>query len=745
MFGGTYNGHPLSMAAALATIEILEADDRAIHRRLFRLGETIQTELEGIVDRLGMVATPTSFGSVFVCYFTEGQVRSFDDALTNDAELYVAFHRGMIERGFLMLPLNLKRNHLTAAHSDEDVARMLQAAEDVLGGLAGRQSAKVSLGAVPGPGGAAVTESSTHAPPAPGGRLRPGPRPVDVGTRDRDPGQSGRGPRHARGCRRGRRGDPDRGCRDRHRLRPARRRPRRRPGTSRRDPVLQHRHGQGGRAGCQAAGIPVRNVPDYCADEVSDHALALLLAAQRRILPFATATAAGGWPNDKSITGSIRRLRGQTLGIAGAGRIGRLVAAKARAFGFRTIAFDPFITASVDPDLQLVDRDELFATSDAIVVCAAYTPGAPPLISREALAGVKPGLIVVNISRGGHIDEHALAEALAGRSGRRRGARRPRHRATRPGRRSAVRPAQRRPDPAHRGLLARGGGGPAQARRRVRPRHARGRRPHLGGRLMARYPQGILVACPSPWDDRRAGRGDLPRRGPPRAGGRLRALLRVRHRGRGLCRRHAALPPGRRRVLRGGRRRAVSADGRRHRPVDVQIVERIGYAYDVGFRTFQISLPAWGPLDDDELLRFFADVCGTFPDSRFLHYNLPRTKRVLSGRDYARIVPSVPNLVATKNTGGGMAGGGGPDAPRRELMHFMGEGNYPHGAMFGECVAPRVYAELAPRKTRAVPGGPDPRRRELFALQHEFQRLSTDLWARPSPARTWTAPTTRCW
>ena len=163
----------------------------------------------------------------------------------------------------------------------------------------------------------------------------------------------------------------------------------------------------------ETAGIPVRNVPDYCTDEVSDHALALLLAAQRRILPFATATAAGSWPNDdRSLTGSLRRLRGQTLGIAGAGRIGRLVAAKARAFGFRTIAYDPFITAAVDPDLPIVDRDELFATSDAIVVCAAYTPGAPPLISREALAAVKPGLIVVNISRGGHIDEHALAEAL---------------------------------------------------------------------------------------------------------------------------------------------------------------------------------------------------------------------------------------------------------------------------------------------------------------------------------------------
>jgi D-3-phosphoglycerate dehydrogenase len=163
----------------------------------------------------------------------------------------------------------------------------------------------------------------------------------------------------------------------------------------------------------KAAGIPVRNVPDYCTDEVSDHAVALLLAAERRILPFATATAAGGWPNDdRSITGSLRRLRGQTLGVAGAGRIGRLVAAKARAFGFRTIAYDPFLSVASDPDLPLVERDELFATSDAIVICAAYTPGSPPIISRDALAGVKPGLIVVNISRGGNIDEHALAEAL---------------------------------------------------------------------------------------------------------------------------------------------------------------------------------------------------------------------------------------------------------------------------------------------------------------------------------------------
>jgi D-3-phosphoglycerate dehydrogenase len=105
-------------------------------------------------------------------------------------------------------------------------------------------------------------------------------------------------------------------------------------------------------------------------------------------------------------------LRGQTLGIAGAGRTGRLVARKARGFGFRTIAYDPFVTDPGDPDLELVAFEDVLRRADAIVVCAALSPGAPPLISREALAAVRPGLILVNVARGGHIDEVALAAAL---------------------------------------------------------------------------------------------------------------------------------------------------------------------------------------------------------------------------------------------------------------------------------------------------------------------------------------------
>jgi D-3-phosphoglycerate dehydrogenase len=160
------------------------------------------------------------------------------------------------------------------------------------------------------------------------------------------------------------------------------------------------------------AGIPVRNVPDYCTDEVSDHALALLLAAGRRLVPIGNLTAVEWKLSDRAPLAPIRRLRGQTLGLVGAGRVGRLVARKARAFGFRTIAHDPFLGDAGDPDLELVSFDELLRRCDAIVLCAALTPASRGLIGRDALDRVKPGFLLVNVARGGLVDEAALAEAL---------------------------------------------------------------------------------------------------------------------------------------------------------------------------------------------------------------------------------------------------------------------------------------------------------------------------------------------
>lgn len=81
------------------------------------------------------------------------------------------------------------------------------------------------------------------------------------------------------------------------------------------------------------------------------------------------------------------------------------------------------------------------------------------------------------------------------------------------------------------------------------------------------------------------------------------------------------------------------------------VVQRIEWAQAMGVRQFQLSLPAWGALNDAELDRFFSETCGRFPEARFLHYNLARAGRVLTGREYARLAPRHPNLVAVKMGG----------------------------------------------------------------------------------------------
>src|SRR5215212_9652978 len=90
-------------------------------------------------------------------------------------------------------------------------------------------------------------------------------------------------------------------------------------------------------------GMVVTNVPNFCLDEVSDHAMALLLAAARRIVPFAGETASGSWiPSGGR---SLPRLRGKTVGIVGYGNIGRTLAPKAAAFGMRVLAYSPSLIA----------------------------------------------------------------------------------------------------------------------------------------------------------------------------------------------------------------------------------------------------------------------------------------------------------------------------------------------------------------------------------------------------------------
>ncbi len=129
-FAGTYNGHPIGCAAALATLEVLET--QPVHEHIFRLGERMRSGLQEIVERLGIRATVAGFGSIFVLYFMEGPIESYEDLLRNDSERFLAYRRKLIERGIFELPLNLKRNHISFSHTEAQIEHSLQVAEDVL-------------------------------------------------------------------------------------------------------------------------------------------------------------------------------------------------------------------------------------------------------------------------------------------------------------------------------------------------------------------------------------------------------------------------------------------------------------------------------------------------------------------------------------------------------------------------------------------------------------------------------------
>jgi glutamate-1-semialdehyde-2,1-aminomutase len=131
LLAGTFNGHPLGCAAALATIDYL-ATHPEFYERTHALGARMRDGLSDIVTELDIEATVAGFGGVFALYFTKPPVLGYRDLMRNNDAAYVAFHRGMTERGFLMLPMALKRNHISGAHTQEEVDRTLEAAREVL-------------------------------------------------------------------------------------------------------------------------------------------------------------------------------------------------------------------------------------------------------------------------------------------------------------------------------------------------------------------------------------------------------------------------------------------------------------------------------------------------------------------------------------------------------------------------------------------------------------------------------------
>jgi len=158
------------------------------------------------------------------------------------------------------------------------------------------------------------------------------------------------------------------------------------------------------------------------------------------------------------------------------------------------------------------------------------------------------------------------------------------------------------------------------------------------------------------------------------------------------------------------------------------VVERLRIAHGAGFRYFQISLPSWGLLDEVETMRFFRDVCGTFPDSKFLHYNLLRSRRLLGPAEYRKIVDEIPNLVATKNTGTTVAGTIELMKTVPELQHFFGESMFPTGCMFGECSLLSSFGPMLPSKTKEFfEAGRTKQIEKLFSLQAEYLAAVADI------------------
>ena len=137
MVAGTYNGHPVATAAALATIAELE--DGTVYKRIFRLGEKARRGMQEIADRLDISMTVAGYGSVFVPYFMTGAINRYADLLQNNTEADTFFRSEMTRRGVFMLPMAMKRNHVSAAHTDADIDRTLNVAEDVLREMIARQ------------------------------------------------------------------------------------------------------------------------------------------------------------------------------------------------------------------------------------------------------------------------------------------------------------------------------------------------------------------------------------------------------------------------------------------------------------------------------------------------------------------------------------------------------------------------------------------------------------------------------
>jgi D-3-phosphoglycerate dehydrogenase / 2-oxoglutarate reductase len=158
-------------------------------------------------------------------------------------------------------------------------------------------------------------------------------------------------------------------------------------------------------------GVMVVNAPQSNVLSAAEHTMALLLAQARNIAPAHAALTAGRW--ERSRWEGVE-LSDKTLGIIGLGRIGRLVAQRALAFGMRLVGHDPFVTPerARQMSVECMALDALLAQADFVTLHVAKTPDTIGMIDAEALKKAKPGIRLVNVARGGIVDEQALADAI---------------------------------------------------------------------------------------------------------------------------------------------------------------------------------------------------------------------------------------------------------------------------------------------------------------------------------------------
>ena len=159
-------------------------------------------------------------------------------------------------------------------------------------------------------------------------------------------------------------------------------------------------------------GITVTYVPDYCMQEVSDHAMALLLALARKVPQSNALVQAGRW--DMPAVVPIHRLAGRVLGLVGFGNIPRALAPKAKAFGLRVVVHDPYVSQHelAAAGVEGMSFDRLLEISDFVSIHAPLLPATRGLFNAEVFRKMKQGACLINTARGPLVDEDALLAAL---------------------------------------------------------------------------------------------------------------------------------------------------------------------------------------------------------------------------------------------------------------------------------------------------------------------------------------------